>query len=123
MKFKDLVERLGVPARQVRYMIEEGLIPEAKGTGRAADVWDEIHVERGLRALDLHERGFSLGSVKLLMQGGQAVPIAAYGPITLSVDPSVDPASIEAEAALEAIAAALRAYASPSSRIEPATEE
>jgi DNA-binding transcriptional MerR regulator len=123
MKFKDLVERLGVPARQVRYMIEEGLIPEARGTGRAADVWDEIHVERGLRALDLHERGFSLGSVKVLMQGGQTVPIATYGPITLSVDPSVDPASIDAKAALEAIAAALQSYATPPSRTEPATEE
>jgi len=123
MKFNDLVERLGVPARQVRYMIAEGIIPEALEGGRFADPWDETHVERGLRALDLQARGFAPAAVKILMQGGLAVPVASVGPVVLSIDPSVDPADIDVEATIAELASALRRHLAPPADPEPATEE
>jgi hypothetical protein len=125
MKFNDLVERLGVPARQVRYMISEGIIPEALESGRFADPWDERHVNAGLRAIDLQERGFAPAAVKLLMQGGHAIPLASVGPLVLSVDPSVDPADIDVEAALAEFASAIRLYVGRPTPTdpEPASED
>jgi hypothetical protein len=111
MKFNDLVERLRVPARQVRYMIAEGIVPEALEAGRFADAWDETHVAAGLRALDLQARGFAPAAVKLLMRGACNVPIASTPAVVLSVDPGVDPATIDVEATIAELASALRLYA------------
>jgi excisionase family DNA binding protein len=38
MTLSELAERLGIPPRQIRFMIAEGILPAASRTGRGADV-------------------------------------------------------------------------------------
>ena len=43
----ELADCLGIPARQIRFMIAEGILPAAARTGRSADAYDETHVSKG----------------------------------------------------------------------------
>ena len=45
MSLAEIAEAAGVPAfRQIRFMIAEGVVPQATGTGRGADVYGEEHL-------------------------------------------------------------------------------
>ena len=110
MTLNDLAERLGVPARQIRFLIAEGILPPAAKTGRAADGYDETHVLQGQRYLALHRMGMKPGSIKVLMAFDDAVPILQAGGVELRVDPGISPEAIDIEAVLGAVEAALRAY-------------
>ncbi|MBC2834032.1 MerR family transcriptional regulator [Paragemmobacter straminiformis] len=110
MTLNDLAERLGVPARQIRFLIAEGILPPAAKTGRAADGYDETHVLQGQRYLALHRMGMKPGSIKVLMAFDDAVPILQAGGVELRVDPGIAPEAIDIEAVLNAVEAALRAY-------------
>lgn len=110
MTLNDLAERLGVPARQIRFLIAEGILPPAAKTGRAADGYDETHVLKGQRYLALHWMGMKPGSIKILMAFDDAVPILQAGGVEVRVNPGSSPEAIDIQAVLAAVEAALRAY-------------
>jgi DNA-binding transcriptional MerR regulator len=110
MTLSELAERLGVPARQIRFLIAEGILPPAAKTGRAADGYDEAHVLLGQRYLALHRMGMKPGSIKVLLAFDQAVPILQTGGVELRVDPGIAPEAIDIEAVLRAVEAALKSY-------------
>jgi len=110
MTLSELADRLGIPPRQIRFMIAEGILPPAARTGRSADAYDEPHVTKGQRYLALHRLGMKPGSIKVLMAFDDAVPIFQGLGAELRVDPQVPPDELDVEAILAAAGAALRAY-------------
>lgn len=111
MTLSELADRLAIPPRQIRFMIAEGILPPASRTGRSADGYDEAHVEKGLRYLALHRLGMKPGSIKVLMAFDDAVPILQANGVELRIDPSVSPDTLDINAILVAVRAALEAYA------------
>ena len=112
----ELADRLGVPARQIRFLIAESILPPAAKTGRAADGYDETHVLLGQRYLALHRLGMKPGSIKVLLAFDQAIPILQVGGIELRVDPGIAPELIDIDGVLHAIEAALKSYKAKGSR-------
>ena len=110
MTLAELAERLGVPARQIRFLIAEGILPPAAKTGRAADAYDETHFEKGQRYLALYRMGMKPGSIKVLMAFDDAVPILQAHGVELRVDPGLAPGDIDVDAVLCAVEQALRTY-------------
>ena len=113
MKAAELAETLGLPPRQIRYMIAEGIIPGATGVGRGADGFGEVHLAAGRRYLELKAEGHSSFEAKRLMAAERQVVLYQGPALALAVDPNVDPGTIDAEAVLADIASALRAYLNP----------
>ena len=112
MTLAELAQAAGVPPRQIRFMIAEGFVPPATGTGRGADVYGEEHLAKIRRYMTLHALGMKPSAIKVLMEFDEAIPIFQQGGVELRVDPSVDPQSIDVDQTLAAIARALRTYAS-----------
>ncbi len=110
MKAAELAESLGLPARQIRYMITEGIIPRATGVGRYADGFGEEHLAAGRRYLELRAEGHSAYEVKRLMAAERQVTLYQGPALALTVDPNVDPETIDVEAVLADLAAALAQY-------------
>ena len=110
MKLAELADRIGLPVRQVRYMIAEDIMPGADGTGRYADGFGERHLEIGLRYKAFHDQGHSLQVIKHLLLAGERLEILRHGPVTLAVDPASDPRDIDLDATLAAVAEALRRH-------------
>ena len=110
MTLAELADRLGVPARQIRFLIAEGILPPAAKTGRAADAYDEEHVRKGQHYLALYRMGMKPGSIKVLMAFDDAVPILQAQGIELRVDPGVSPGAIDVDAVLREVEQALRTY-------------
>lgn len=110
MILAELADRLGIPPRQIRFMISEGVLPPAARTGRSADAYDETHVTKGQRYLALHRMGMKPGSIKVLMAFDDAIPILQGHGVELRIDPQVPPEELEVEAILAAVGAAIRAY-------------
>ena len=110
MTLSELADRLGVPARQIRFLIAEDILPPAAKTGRAADAYDETHVLKGQRYLALHRMGMKPGSIKVLLAFDEAVPILQAGGVELRVRPQVSPETIDIETVLRAVEAALKSY-------------
>jgi len=112
MTLAEFAEHLGITPRQIRFMIAEELLPSANKTGRSADAYGEEHVLRAQRYLAFYRLGMKPASIKVLMAFDDAVPIVQSGGVELRIDPSIAPASIDVDAALEQIAIALRTYVS-----------
>lgn len=110
MTLSDLAERLGVPPRQIRFMISEGILPPAARTGRAADAYDDEHVTKGQRYLALHRLGMKPGSIKVLMAFDDAIPILQDFGIELRADPRISPAQLDVETIVAAVKMALDTY-------------
>ena len=108
----EIAEAAGVPPRQIRFMIAEGFVPAATGTGRGADVYGEEHLAKVRRYMTLHGLGMKPSAIKVLMEFDEAIPVFQQAGVEVRVDPSVDPQSIDVDQALKAIARALRTYAS-----------
>ena len=62
--------------------------------------------------MTLHELGMKPSAIKVLMEFDEAIPIFQQAGVEVRVVPSVDPRSIDVGQTLEAIAQALRTYAS-----------
>ena len=60
---KELVEASGVTERNIRYYIQQGLIPSARGRGRSAFYTPE-HLEKLARVVDLRSRGLSIDEIR-----------------------------------------------------------
>lgn len=110
MTLSELAERLGIPPRQIRFMIAEGILPPASRTGRSADGYDEAHVEKGLRYLALHRLGMKPGSIKILMAFDDAVPVLQANGVEVRVDPTIPPSDLDVDSVVAAVRAALVAY-------------
>ena len=112
MTIAELAEATNVPPRQIRFMIAEGFVPPATGTGRGADVYGEEHLAKVRRYMTLHGLGMKPSAIKALMEFDEAIPIFQQAGVEVRVDPSVDTQSMDVEQTLEAIAQALRTYTS-----------
>lgn len=110
MTLSELAEQLGMPPRQIRFLITEEILPPAAKTGRAADAYNETHLERGQKYLALYRMGMKPGSIKVLMAFDEAVPILQEGCVELRVDPAASPAEIDINQVLSAVEAALKRY-------------
>lgn len=112
MTLTELAEAAGVPPRQIRFLIAEGILPAATKTGRGADGYGEEHLARARRYMTLHGLGMKPSAVKVLMAFDEAIPILQARGVELRVDPSVDPGTIDVEAVLADVRQALRSYVS-----------
>lgn len=110
MTLSEFAERLGIPPRQIRFMIAEGILPAATRTGRSADAYEEMHVSKAQRYLALHRMGMKPGSIKVLMAFDDAVPILQENGVELRVDPQLSPVELDIDAIMAAVHGALRAY-------------
>jgi len=108
----ELAEIAGVPPRQIRFLITEGILPPAAKTGRAADGYGEEHLTKIRRYMTLHGLGMKPAAAKVLMVFEDAIPIYQARGVELRVDPAIDPASIDVDATLAELAGALNAYLS-----------
>jgi len=108
----ELAGAAGVQPRQIRFMIAEGFVPAAMGTGRAADVYGDEHLAKVRRYMTLHGLGMKPSAIKVLMEFDEAIPIFQHAGVELRVDPSVDPQSIDVDQTLNEIAGALQTYTS-----------
>jgi hypothetical protein len=112
MTLAELADTLEVPARQIRFMIAEGIMPAALKTGRAADAYGEEHLRTARRYLTLHRLGMKPAAIKVLFAFDEAIPIYKSGGIELRVDPALDPLQIDLENILKDLGAALESVAS-----------
>lgn len=110
MTLIELSEELNVPPRQIRFMISEGCLPPANGTGRGADAYDETHLMKGRRYINLHKLGMKPQAIKVLMAFDDAIPIYQSFGIELRIDPSSDVSKIDQEHIISEISNALRVY-------------
>ena len=70
MTLDELEKRLETPRRMIRYLIAQGILPSALGTGRGADAYGDEHVWRGEKFRDLSDLGFSVPAIKLMLDHG-----------------------------------------------------
>jgi len=110
MTLHELSDVLGVPPRQIRFMITEGCLPAAMTTGRAADAYNETHLVSGRRYIALHKLGMKPAAIKVLMAFDEALPIFQGLGFELRIDPSVDPETIDPDEAIAALSQALREH-------------
>ncbi len=112
MTLVELADAVGVPPRQIRYMIAEGCIPSALTTGRHADGYNESHLAKARRYMLLHGLGMKPAAIKVLIAFDEAVPIFQENGIELRADPANDPQNINIDETLEHIRVALTKYVS-----------
>ena len=112
MTLQELSDLLGVPPRQIRFMIAEGCLPAANGTGRSADAYDKTHLAKGRRYIALHRLGMKPQAIKVLMAFDEAIPIFQAHGLELRVDPSFNAGKIDLEKTVAELTRALRAYLS-----------
>ena len=87
MRLKELIERTGVPERQVRYLISEGFVPPPKG-GRANADYGQDHLDAVTRYTRLKELGFPPAAIRLLLGATGGIPFPIAKGITLIIDPA-----------------------------------
>ena len=111
MTLAELADALDVPARQIRFMIAEGVLPPALKTGRAADAYGDEHLRKARRYLTLHRLGMKPAAIKVLLAFDEAIPVYQGGGVELRIDPALDPARIDVDALLGEIGDVLRGLA------------
>jgi len=112
MTLAELADAIGVPPRQIRFLISEGVLPPALKTGRSADAYGEEHLAKARRYMTLHNLGMKSTAIKVLMEFDDAIPIYQSSGIELRVDPSKDLSKIDIDATAAKITHALRVYVS-----------
>ena len=112
MTLAELAERIGTAPRQIRFLIAEGILPPAHKTGRTADAYGEDHLIKAQRYLAMHKMGMKPASIKVLMAFGDAVPIVQFGGVEVRVSADIAPGSIDVDAVIREITAALTTYVS-----------
>ncbi|MFI8850693.1 MerR family transcriptional regulator [Streptomyces sp. NPDC053499] len=66
-RIEDLAHRSGATVRTIRAYQDKGLLPKPERRGRA-NVYDDSHLARLRQIADLLERGYTLASIKELLQ-------------------------------------------------------
>jgi DNA-binding transcriptional MerR regulator len=82
----DLEERTGLPARTIRYYVQQGLIPPAHGRGPSA-TYDESHMLRLQAVESLKEQRMSLAEIRERLLGMSDEGLA--GLMRVEVGPSL----------------------------------
>lgn len=118
MTLDELAKAVGVPARQIRFMIAEGCVPPARVRGPAADPYGEEHLAQALRYTHLHGLGFAPAAIKVLMAFDDAIPVFQENGVEVRVGKDFDPRTFDADAVIDAIRSALLRFAG-----KAATEE
>lgn len=111
MTLEELATAVGVPARQIRFMIAEGCVPPARGRGSAPDPYGEEHLRQALRYKHLHGLGFGPSAIKVLMAFDEAIPVFQAHGLEVRVDQTFDPSAFDADAVISAIRTALLRFA------------
>ncbi len=96
MRLKELIERTGVPERQVRYLISEGFVPPPTG-GRANADYGQDHVKAVTRYARLKELGFPPAAIRLLLGATAGIPFPIAKGVTLVIDPAQLASGIDTE--------------------------
>lgn len=78
MNIHDLITLTGVTARQVRYLVSEGIIPAPRGGRSNADYGDD-HVAGIQRYRDLQQAGYRHGVIRDIMVGSESQPGMSNG--------------------------------------------
>ena len=112
MTLAELAEAIGVPPRQIRFLISEGVLPPAIKTGRSADAYDDAHLAKARRYITLHNLGMKPTAIKVLMEFDEAIPIYQSKGIELRIDPSKNLSKLNIESTVAEISRALRIYLS-----------
>ena len=99
MLLKELIERTGVPVRQVRYLISEGFVPPPTG-GRAKADYGQDHVAAVTRYARLKELGFPPAAIRLLLGATAGIPFPIAKGITLVIDPAQLASGMDTEAVI-----------------------
>jgi MerR family copper efflux transcriptional regulator len=99
MLLKELIERTGVPERQVRYLISEGFVPPPTG-GRAKADYGQDHVAAVTRYARLKELGFPPAAIRLLLGATAGIPFPIAKGITLVIDPAQLASGMDTEAVI-----------------------
>ena len=73
MAIGDLAEAAGVSRRAIRFYIQRGLLPRPYGAGRGSG-YDQEHLDRLRRILDLQASGYSLDAIASILVGKPAEP-------------------------------------------------
>jgi DNA-binding transcriptional MerR regulator len=110
MTLAELAAAIGVPPRQIRFMISEGLLPAATKTGRSADAYGDDHLLKARRYMTLHGLGMKPAAIRVLMAFDDAIPVFQEAGVEVRIDPSRDPRQIDLKAVLAGIERALRDY-------------
>jgi DNA-binding transcriptional MerR regulator len=116
---RELEEATGQPARQIRYLISEGVVPPPNGNTRSA-TYDERHLAAVRRYVSLKESGFGLlDALRDMISRAEAesrvtVLHPAEG-IELRIDAETM-ARLDVDSAVEGIRAALAAQAAKTSK-------
>lgn len=106
MTIKELISALGpaagkdFAARQVRYLITQGIIPGPGGT-RHEPEYSSVHLEGIRRYLKLKEAGLSVVTIRRLSEG---LDYKVAPGITLSITPSDLPPGMNADEITIAVA-------------------
>ena len=108
MTLAELADALDVPARQIRFLIAEGVLPPALKTGRAADAYGDEHLGKARRYLTLHRLGMKPAAIKVLLAFDEAIPVYQGRGVELRLDPALDPARLDIEALLRELGDTLR---------------
>jgi DNA-binding transcriptional MerR regulator len=90
----ELAKATGVPVRNIRYYLAEGLLPSADLRGKFA-LYSERHRQRLLCIQRLKDAYFPLARIKELLQGSTDAQIAAIAEGDMTALP---PVNVEAEA-------------------------
>lgn len=88
MHIRELTKRTGIPERQVRYLISEGLVPAPRGGRSNADYGDD-HIKAIGKYKRLRELGFPPAAIKLLLKSSAGVPFPVDRGITLVIAPDL----------------------------------
>lgn len=59
----ELVESTGLSERTIRYYIQQGLVPGARGRGRSS-YYTPDHLQQLTRVVDLRDRGLSIDEIR-----------------------------------------------------------
>mgnify|MGYP001047813298 CR=1 FL=1 len=96
MRISELIDRTGVPERQIRYLIAEGFMPPPSG-GRANADYGDAHVMAIQRYARLRELGFPPAAIKLLLKAEQGTPFPIVPGLTLLISPDMIASGAPAE--------------------------
>ena len=111
MTLAELADALDVQARQIRFLIAEGVLPPALKTGRAADAYGDEHLSKARRYLILHRLGMKPAAIKVLLAFDEAIPVYQGRGVELRLDLALDPAHLDIEALLRELGDTLRGLA------------
>lgn len=108
MKMPDLEEVTGLPARTIRHLISEEIVPKPGGSA-TKPIYGEGHVAAAARYTALSSLGMKVPEIreflKLQAYVNSRIPVPIAPGLTLTVDPGFDPRTAEPKRVGDAVRA------------------